>query len=317
MDGKRMTMRQWEERSADPGAYRGVKAVYFEEPVDHYACIERARRLQVEDDSAGAIFLRGRAGRWQGRGHAWSIRYVLSGSCSFEVSGRECEVFEGFAFVIPAHVEYRAGLHRARVLCVLGEAIAETGGADGGAAQAYGVFPMTGPERGALARRMDALRLGDGPGPGDPVPDRGRPVRVARPFPVPNAYRSLSRRIEQWAGDSEERLRAAGRLLMARHYINCHFRDPDACQRAADAASMTRSHFSRRFSDLFEQSPRQYLVDYRKQVAAGLLASGQYGVGEVARMVGYGHSSSLAHLFKRENLARPRNLLRGASNRGG
>lgn len=290
-----------------------LKATYFQEPVDQFSCVERAWRAQLEDeDPQNVIFLRSRPGRWASSPEVWSIKYTLEGECSFEVDGYECEVFPGFSFVIPEGQDYRSTIHHGQAVSVFGRPLA--GAATGDAPGVYGVFPLDRAERALLRQRVEAL-CANQPDAQSAQPDQGREIALDAPFPLPRSWRRLAREIDFWNRGSRAQQSAAQRLLAARHFLTAGFREHDICTRAADIANMTRSHFSRQFSALFGQSPRQYVVAYRGAVAQSLLRCGEHSVEQVSGLLGYGHASSLAHLFQRQNLRNPRSI-RTSARRG-
>lgn len=295
-----------------------MKAIYFEEPVDQFSCVERAWRERLNEDDGRAIFLRSRPGTWSSQARFWSIKYVLEGRGAFETDGHECEVYAGFCFVIPEDTAYRSMIRDGRALSIFGRSLA--GACPESAPCVSGVFALTEKERQALQERVESLQGLRG-NPGGASPDQGIEVQIDQRFPLPRAWQELSVSMRSWMQGGPARLRTARRLLAARHFLTAGFRDHDICARAAEEASMTRSHFSRQFSALFGQSPRQYLVEYRTAVAQSLLRSGRMTVEQVAARLGYGHPSSLAHLFQRRDLGRPRNILaegaKAAITRGG
>lgn len=285
-----------------------MKAIYFEEPVDQFSCVERAWRNQLDGDGNNVIFLRSRPGEWTNQPEVWSIKYVLRGNCAFEVEGHCCEVFAGFCFVIPEHRNYRSMIRNGLALSVFGRPLAGAGPESG--AGVFGVFELKDRERSALERCLAGLQ--DQNGSACIEPDQGREISLDELFPLPQSWQRIRREVAQWRAGSRAQRGAAQRLVLARHYLTSGFREHNICTRAADVANMTRSHFSRQFSALFGQSPRQYLVAYRGAVARSLLKSGNKTVEQVSAMLGYGHPSSLAHLFKRQSLSKPRNMLGGA-----
>ncbi|MCP5072841.1 MAG: AraC family transcriptional regulator [Rhodobacteraceae bacterium] len=73
----------------------------------------------------------------------------------------------------------------------------------------------------------------------------------------------------------------------------------------ADAAAMSRSAFSQRFSDLVQMSPVDYLANWRMLIARDLLLNTNGPVAEVAEQVGYGSDIAFARAFKRSNSSTP------------
>lgn len=289
-----------------------MKALYFEEPVDQFSCVERAWRKRLDVGDEPAIFLRSRPGSWSGRPRPWSIKYVLAGRCEIEAFGRWCEVYAGFCFVVPECAAYRSTIRQGTALSLFGRSLADAPPENEFAVT--GMFNLTASERRALADRVRELR-GLGQRTSSTQPDAGLEVSLERPFPLPRSWRRTRESIDRWLEGGAQRSRTAERLLRARHFMTAGFRDHDICSRAAEEANMTRSHFSRQYSALFGVSPRQFVIDYRSAVARSLLATGAHSVEEVAERLGYRHPSSLAHLFQRRRLGSPRSL-RAALRRG-
>ncbi len=279
-----------------------MKAIYFEEPVDQYACVERAWRSRLENKGGQAIFVRRRPGEWSGNPCHWSIKYLLSGQAAFKLHGLWCDVYDGFCFIVPEETAYQSTLKGGLVLSLFGhELVAKQ---HERCLPVWGVFKLTGKEQKQLER---CLRSMEHPGsqnlPGRP--DQGTEIVVSQAFPAPRAWQQCCRVMKQWLEPGPSRLGSATRLMQARHFLNARFRDHNVCEQAAEQASMTRSHFSREFSKLFGMSPRQYVVEYRTAVARRLLAGGSFTVEQVARRLGYGHASSLNHLFQRHEMGAP------------
>ncbi|THV24321.1 AraC family transcriptional regulator [Glycomyces paridis] len=67
-----------------------------------------------------------------------------------------------------------------------------------------------------------------------------------------------------------------------------------------EVAGLSRSAFSRRFTDLVGQPPLGYLTMWRLTLAARLLSDGDAPLSSVARQVGYASEFAFAAAFKRE-----------------
>ena len=66
----------------------------------------------------------------------------------------------------------------------------------------------------------------------------------------------------------------------------------------ATLVGMSRTSFSERFSEVFEQSPMNFVQKVRLRVAARLLASTDLPVRVIARTVGYASRSSFSQAFE-------------------
>lgn len=78
----------------------------------------------------------------------------------------------------------------------------------------------------------------------------------------------------------------------------------------ASAASLSRSAFSRRFSELVGTSPMAYLTDFRLRRAADLLRDQRMTLSAIAEEVGYGSAFALSAAFSRERGESPRDYRR-------
>lgn len=68
----------------------------------------------------------------------------------------------------------------------------------------------------------------------------------------------------------------------------------------ADSMNMGRSNFYRKLKGILDMSPNEYLRLERLKKAAQLLSEGEYGVVEVAYMVGFGSPSYFSNCFKKQ-----------------
>jgi len=67
----------------------------------------------------------------------------------------------------------------------------------------------------------------------------------------------------------------------------------------ARVAAMSRSAFAAQFRKLLGESPMQYVVRWRMQLAVTFLEEGKVSVGEVAERLGYGSEAAFSRAFKR------------------
>jgi AraC-like DNA-binding protein len=67
----------------------------------------------------------------------------------------------------------------------------------------------------------------------------------------------------------------------------------------ADGVAMSRSAFADRFTAFVGQPPMQYLAQWRMQLAAGRLATGDAKVAAIAEEVGYDSEAAFSRAFKR------------------
>lgn len=284
--------------------------VYFHEPVDQFAAVQHAWQSTLENRAQHVIFYRSKPGQWQSRGYAWSIKYILSGNSAFTIDGHECDASVGTCFIIPAGMEYCSSIADACTLSVFGMPPQQANrDFTAGMRAPYGIFHLNKCELKTVRdihQKLQSLHFSQAN-----LDELGTGSRLALPsaFPLPQQFLDLCTRMEQLMHSRNPmQQRVIARLLKARHYIASQFAQEQICQRAAEFATMTRSHFSRQFSALIGRSPMQFVSDHRKVVAQNLLREGRMSVDKIAHKLGYQFSSSLSHLFQRGNLAPPRQV---------
>jgi AraC-like DNA-binding protein len=89
---------------------------------------------------------------------------------------------------------------------------------------------------------------------------------------------------------------AVGRGLGLIHGAPAH---PWTIDELADGVAMSRSAFADRFAAVVGQPPMHYLAQWRMQLAAGRLTTGNAKVASVAREVGYDSEEAFSRAFKR------------------
>ncbi len=98
-----------------------------------------------------------------------------------------------------------------------------------------------------------------------------------------------------------------GRALRAMHD---NVKAPWTVQSLAAAAGMSRSAFAARFKELLEQSPLEYVTEWRMQKAMQLLEQRDKKLVDIARMVGYESDAAFSKAFKRVVGANPGEYLK-------
>lgn len=88
------------------------------------------------------------------------------------------------------------------------------------------------------------------------------------------------------------------RIVQAKLFIDQHYAENIELYIVADEACYSKFHFSRKFKEVYQQTPHQYLVSVRIEQAQKLLASG-ISVAAVCEAVGFEELSSFSRLFKR------------------
>lgn len=87
-----------------------------------------------------------------------------------------------------------------------------------------------------------------------------------------------------------------GRALALLHDRPAH---PWTLEELARETGLCRSALAERFTELVEQPPIQYLTQWRMQIAAGLLGTGESTVSETAHRVGYESEAAFSRAFKK------------------
>ena len=95
------------------------------------------------------------------------------------------------------------------------------------------------------------------------------------------------------------RERLARQLLRARDLVDARYFDELTVADMAAAATMSPSHFSRRFRHTFGESPHQYLLTRRLERAAALLRTSDRSVTDICFAVGWNSVGSFTTSFRR------------------
>lgn len=88
-------------------------------------------------------------------------------------------------------------------------------------------------------------------------------------------------------------------LLRAKDLADARFFDPIGVDDMAQAAGLSRAHFSRAFKSAFGESPRAYLLTRRLERAAALLRTTDRSVNDVCLSVGLQSLGSFTTSFTR------------------
>ncbi len=91
----------------------------------------------------------------------------------------------------------------------------------------------------------------------------------------------------------------ARHLLRAKDLADSRYHDPLEVDDLADAAGLSRAHFSREFRRAFGESPHAYLMTRRLERAAALLRTTDRSVGEICLDVGLQSLGSFTSSFTR------------------
>jgi AraC-like DNA-binding protein len=87
------------------------------------------------------------------------------------------------------------------------------------------------------------------------------------------------------------------RLEAGRAYVHSHVEEPISLEKVARAACLSRYHFHRAFTQVFQKTPHTYLTEVRLARAHALLRAG-LPVTQVCAGVGFTSASSFSRLFR-------------------
>lgn len=107
-------------------------------------------------------------------------------------------------------------------------------------------------------------------------------------------------RIVHYAGSNAAPNRAIGdAVLVARRHMEEHYREPITLERLADVAFVNKYHLAHSFKERLGQSPIQFLIRYRMEVACYYLRETDRSIGAIAEAVGYQSEPSFFHAFRK------------------
>jgi AraC-like DNA-binding protein len=87
-------------------------------------------------------------------------------------------------------------------------------------------------------------------------------------------------------------------LRRARDLADRHYAEPLDLDALADAAHVSKYHFSRRFAEAYGETPMRYLTRRRIERAQDLLRSANLTITEVCMMVGFSSLGSFSSRFR-------------------
>lgn len=88
-------------------------------------------------------------------------------------------------------------------------------------------------------------------------------------------------------------------LLRACRYIDGHLDQNINLATLAKLSGISRSHFIGRFEDVFDLTPRQYLIERRIAKARHLLKTTELTILEIVFEIGFASTGSFSNLFKK------------------
>ena len=90
-------------------------------------------------------------------------------------------------------------------------------------------------------------------------------------------------------------------VRMSQNYIETHFQNPTLrVDKLAKDLNLDRAYFSKIFREHTGKSPQRYIVDFRLDKAAEILAHQGLSPGEVAEQVGYNSIYNFSRMFSRK-----------------
>lgn len=89
------------------------------------------------------------------------------------------------------------------------------------------------------------------------------------------------------------------RLYLARDYMAAAFDQPLTLEEVAGVAGLSPNHLLRTFKTLFHQTPHQYLVNRRLELAQKLLSQTNQSVTDICLTVGFESVGTFSWLFRR------------------
>jgi len=89
-------------------------------------------------------------------------------------------------------------------------------------------------------------------------------------------------------------------------FIETHFSEDITMGDIASSADISKSEATRCFKRAFQETPYNYLIEYRLSKAATLLTTTDLPVGEIAGLTGFNSSSHFGKLFRESTGRSPR-----------
>ncbi len=89
------------------------------------------------------------------------------------------------------------------------------------------------------------------------------------------------------------------RLQLARDFMDQHFLEITEIKEIAEFCAMSEYHFFRRYKEVFEQTPYQYITEKKLQLAKDLLLQKKHSVTEVAMLCSYPDVFTFSKAFKK------------------
>src|SRR5882724_10574023 len=91
------------------------------------------------------------------------------------------------------------------------------------------------------------------------------------------------------------------KIVMAKVYMDENFHEPIDLDCISREACLSRFHFHRLFTRIYQRTPHQYLTRKRVEQARQWLANNDLTVSEICNNVGFESIGSFSMLFKKES----------------
>jgi AraC-like DNA-binding protein len=102
------------------------------------------------------------------------------------------------------------------------------------------------------------------------------------------------------------------KIVTAKLYMDENFHEPIDLQRISRQACLSRFHFHRLFTRIYQRTPHRYLTQKRIEQARRMLAGKELTVSEICNQVGFESIGSFSMLFKKEIGSGPRHYRKEA-----
>jgi AraC-like DNA-binding protein len=97
------------------------------------------------------------------------------------------------------------------------------------------------------------------------------------------------------------------KIVTAKLYMDENFHEPIDLRHISRQACLSRFHFHRLFTRIYQRTPHRYLTQKRIEHARRMLAGKELTVSEICNQVGFESIGSFSTLFKKEIGSAPQN----------
>jgi AraC-like DNA-binding protein len=102
------------------------------------------------------------------------------------------------------------------------------------------------------------------------------------------------------------------RIIAGKLYMDQHFQDPIDLNSISRKACISRFHFHRLFTRVYNRTPHQYLTRKRIALACELLTDEKLSITDICNSIGFESMGSFSVLFKKEIGINPRSYRNNA-----